>query len=94
MSLAKATEQLSRALDRLESSTMPVTRTRLDERPARKNLTSREAAKLLGATLGGLLEVSDRQTVQTALKWWAEQGDEAWDYLENLMNDAEAKERT
>ncbi len=94
MSLAKATEQLSRALDRLESSTMPITKTRLDERPARKVLTSREAAKLLGANLGGLLELADRETVRTALKWWSEQGDEAWDYLENLMNEAQTKERS
>lgn len=88
MSLSKATQQLSRALDKLEnkleSSTMPLLRTRkrLDEREPRTDLTSREAAKLLGGTIGALMHMSDRESVRAALTWWAEQGDDAWDALE------------
>jgi hypothetical protein len=45
----------------------------LDTRPARKDLTTRECAKLLGGTIGGLLEMADLETVRAAVKWWAEQ---------------------
>jgi hypothetical protein len=79
MSLAKATEQLSRTLDKLESRTMPTPKPRLDQRQARTDLTTREAAKLLGGTIGALCQMSDPQTVRTALKWWAEASDEVFE---------------
>ena len=81
MSLPKVTEQLSRALDRLESSTMPTPKPRLDQRQARTDLTSREAAKLLGGTIGALCQMADPTDVRAALKWWAEAGDEVWERL-------------
>ncbi len=48
-----------------------MTKPTLDPRPARI-LTSRECAKIIGSVLGGLVQMSDRETVRSALKWWLE----------------------
>ena len=80
MSLPEATEQLSKALDKLESITMPVARKpQLDQRPARTDLTSREAAKLVGGTIGALCQMADPEVVRAAVAWWAEAPDEVWE---------------
>jgi hypothetical protein len=50
----------------------------LDTRPARTDLTDRECAKLIGACLGGLVEMADVDAVKRAVIWWAET-EAAWD---------------
>ena len=50
--------------------------------PARE-LTSRECANMIGATLGGLAQMTSIQTVREAFDWWA-QNREAWDLLERV----------
>lgn len=49
----------------------------LSNEPARTNLTDRECAKLLGGTIGALVQLSDIETVRRAVEWWAHT-DEAW----------------
>lgn len=44
----------------------------LDPREARKDLTDRECAKLIGGAIGCLLDMADRATVLRAIAWWAE----------------------
>lgn len=44
----------------------------LDPREARADLTSRECAKLIGALVGGLVEMANPEDVRTALRWWCE----------------------
>jgi hypothetical protein len=44
---------------------------RLDARPARTDLTSRECVKLLGSLIGGLCEMADAATVRDAVRWLA-----------------------
>jgi hypothetical protein len=53
---------------------------KLDERPARTDLTSREIAKLLGGFFGALLQMTDVDEIATAVQWW-HQTPEAWDGL-------------
>jgi hypothetical protein len=53
---------------------------KLDKRDPRNDLTDRECAKLLGATIGGLITMSDVETVRRAIRWWAED-DAAWTYM-------------
>jgi hypothetical protein len=52
----------------------------LDTFPARTDLTDRECAKLIGACLGGLVQMADVDTVKRAIIWWA-QTEKAWDGL-------------
>lgn len=52
----------------------------LDSRPARTDLTTRECAKLIGSTIGGLLEMAPLENIRQAVRWWAE-NDEAWQVL-------------
>lgn len=49
----------------------------LDQRPARNDLTSRECAKIVGGTIGVLLQMADASAVRDAVRWWAET-DSAW----------------
>lgn len=56
---------------------------KLDTREARTDLSSRECAKLLGSTIGGLLQMAPAENVRTAIKWWAEH-DEAVDAVISL----------
>ncbi len=49
----------------------------LDSRAARTDLTDRECAKLLGACIGGLVQMASLDDVRRAVRWWAE-NDEAW----------------
>lgn len=54
---------------------------RLDERPARTDLTSREVARLLGGFVGALCDMSSAETVREAMRWWAET-DAAWNFVQ------------
>lgn len=47
---------------------------KLTSKPARK-LTDREVAKILGGTVGCMLEMSDPDTVRKALEWTLEHWD-------------------
>jgi hypothetical protein len=58
----------------------------LDARPARKDLTDREVAKLLGAVVSGLLEMSDAKSVRNAVRWWAN-SDKAWEMLQFVQGE-------
>jgi hypothetical protein len=49
---------------------------KLDSRPTRQ-LTSRECAKILGATIGGLCDMASVEDVRVAVRWWIETED-AW----------------
>ncbi len=57
---------------------------KLDDRPARTDLTNREITKILGGVIGGLVHLSDIKTVRESMRWWAEQ-DEAWEQFELLL---------
>ena len=50
---------------------------KLDEKPARTDLTTRECAKLIGGTIGALCTMADIETVKAAIQWWSE-NDSAW----------------
>lgn len=50
----------------------------LDPQAARDDLTDRECAKLLGATIGGLMLMAGENEVRRAVRWWAELSDEQW----------------
>lgn len=50
---------------------------KLDERPARDDLTDRECAKLIGGFLGGLIGQADVDDVKRAIDWWS-QNESAW----------------
>lgn len=50
---------------------------KLDERPARCDLTDRECAKLLGGFLGGLIAQADVEAVKRAIDWWS-RNESAW----------------
>jgi hypothetical protein len=54
----------------------------LDPREARP-LTSREVAKLLGAHIAALAEMSTTEQVCQAVKWWA-QSDDVWAKIEEF----------
>lgn len=56
---------------------------RLDHRPARTDLTSRECSKIIGALLGGLCQMSSVDTVRDAVDWWSETP-EAWEVFSLL----------
>ncbi len=51
---------------------------KLTDQPARTDLTDRECTKILGGTIGALVEMSDRRTVQAAVRWWADLSEEHW----------------
>lgn len=51
---------------------------KLNDKPARTDLTDRECTKILGGTIGALVEMADRHTVQDAVRWWAELSEEHW----------------
>lgn len=53
----------------------------LDTTAARTDLTSRECAKLLGGSIGGLVEMASIEDVRQAVRWWAET-DAAWTLFE------------
>lgn len=57
---------------------------KLDDRPARIDLTDRECAKLIGGIVGCLLQMSDQQTVRQALQWWIDLPDKYWDELASI----------
>lgn len=50
---------------------------------ARTDLTSRELSKLIGALLGGLVQMAEVEELKVAVKWWAETP-EAWKHLEAI----------
>lgn len=56
-----------------ESSTL-----RLDPRPVRLDLTSRECARILGGVIGCLATMASEAAVRDAVRWWAG-ADEAWE---------------
>lgn len=45
---------------------------KLDERPARTDLTNREVAKILGGPIGALCQMATPTDVKQAIVWWAE----------------------
>lgn len=49
---------------------------KLDPHESRQ-LTDRECAKILGGTVGALLDMAPPSAVRNAVRWWAET-DEAW----------------
>jgi hypothetical protein len=52
---------------------------KLDSRPARTDMTSREAAKVLGGLIGAMLQMSDNpEAIRDAVRWIAE-NDEYWE---------------
>lgn len=51
----------------------------LDTEVARP-LTKRECAKLLGGTIGCLVDMAPVEVVHEAVKWWAETG-AAWEFF-------------
>jgi hypothetical protein len=54
---------------------------KLTTEPARTDLTDRECAKVIGAILGGLAQMTDLATVKRAMKWWVETP-AAWQMLQ------------
>ena len=58
-------------------TTMAMPNVKLDPRPARKDLTDRECAKLLGGFLGVLIAGADVAAVKRAIDWWSE-NESAW----------------
>lgn len=79
MSLHKTTEQLARALDRLES-TMPVSKKAF---LPRSDFDENTVILFIGAVLGGLAHVAPPSTIRRAVRWWAE-NDEAWEELKQV----------
>jgi len=63
---------------------------KLSTMAARTDLTDREASKLLGSLIGGLLDMAPVEEVRNAVRWWAE-NDEAWAYMEK-MQEANARD--
>lgn len=51
---------------------------KLNEKPARFDLTDRECAKLLGGMIGSLLHMADANDVRAAVRWWAARKPETW----------------
>ena len=43
---------------------------KLDKRPARTDLTSRECSKLIGGIVGTLAEMAGAHEIKTAIAWW------------------------
>jgi len=65
----------------------------LSPRPARTDLTDRELTKIIGGLLGGLVQMTDVQTLRDVVSWWAD-SDEAWESLEQvkkMTNEAVSK---
>lgn len=60
---------------------------KLTPKPARTDLTDRECTKLIGAIIGGLCLMADKETVRKAIRWWAD-NDKAWQAMGawNLAN--------
>jgi len=52
----------------------------LCKEPARTDLTDRECARLIGAALGGLLQMAEPVQVKRALEWWLS-NPQAWGFL-------------
>lgn len=51
---------------------------KLDSQAARTDLTDRECAKLIGGTVGVLMEMADPDVVRRGLRWWANLTDAQW----------------
>lgn len=49
-------------------------------RPARTDLTDRECTKIIGALLGGLIQMTTENELRAAVRFWAET-DKAWEFL-------------
>ena len=60
----------------------------LDAEPARSDLTDREAAKLFGSLIGGLIQMAGMNNVRRAVRWWAQQDDDVWRVLERVASRA------
>ena len=59
---------------------------KLDPAPARTDLTDRECAKLLGAAIGGLLQMASVEDVRAAVRWWSKLERGGWDILAAQVN--------
>lgn len=62
-------------------------RPKLDTREARKDLTDRECAKLLGGTIGSLAQMADVKDIRRAVSWWASLSEDAFRHLVLLAAD-------
>lgn len=54
---------------------------KLDTHAARTDLTDRECAKLIGGTVGVLMQMANEETVRRGLRWWADLTDGQWAQL-------------
>jgi hypothetical protein len=64
----------------------------LDTRPARKDLTDRECATLIGGLIGSLAQVAPIENIRRALQWWLEH-EQPWREIEEfsrLMQDGDS----
>ncbi len=55
---------------------MPLTK--LTEKPARTDLTDRECSKIIGGTIGALVDMADIEAVRRAVQWWAQLDEHHW----------------
>jgi hypothetical protein len=60
----------------------------LDPHAARTDLTTRECAKIIGGTLGGLVGMTQDAEVRDAIRWWASLSDEQWAEVIKMMRSA------
>lgn len=62
----------------------------LDTRPSRQ-FTSREAATILGAAIGGLVQTAGKANARTALRWWFENWDASTREMPDRHGSADAE---
>lgn len=63
----------------------------LDKYPARRDLTDRECAKILGGPIGQLMDMTQGNEVRDAVRWWAGLTDEQWAELRKAGQTAAAR---
>lgn len=56
-------------------------RPKLTTEPARMDLTDRECSKLLGGTIGALLQMATMNDVRNAVRWWAGLDNTHWNAI-------------
>jgi hypothetical protein len=54
----------------------------LSTKPVRTDLTDRECTSILGATIGGLMEMAPRENIEAAIQWWFDHRKDGLDLLE------------
>ena len=58
---------------------------KLDTRAVREDLTSRECARIIGASIGGLAELAEPGALRIAVLWWADHFDELFPALQAMV---------